>query len=65
MKHAILEGEKAVRKYQRNYKQLKEQRMIANDGKPGVWPGNKNKKNKKSKSSKSSQNIKSDDDDQE
>ena len=45
-KHAILEGEKAVKTYQVQAKQLKESRIAARGDKKGVFPG-KRKKSKK------------------
>ena len=38
-KHAIMEGEKAVKKYDKNYKNLKKARDDERGGKKGHFPG--------------------------
>lgn len=48
-KHAVIEGEKAVRTYQRQLKDLKEKRLAHRGDKKGVFPG-KRKKNEKNTS---------------
>ena len=42
LKHALLEGEKAVQKFEKNSKALQARREKARGGKKGVFPGRKN-----------------------